>query len=78
MWITKQKIEVNGETFIYDMKQFDEGSEYGIEGGRISKLFMKSEKSGSEVCCYDRGWDRKPRTKNAKLALELILHMHNH
>lgn len=78
MWFINQKIEVNGETFTYEMKQYEEGSEYGIEGGRISKLYMKSEKTDKEVCCYDRGWDRKPTTKNAKLALELILHSNNY
>ena len=42
----------------YWVKSFDEGSEWGINGGRISKLMLK--RSGKIVCNYDRGWDIDP------------------
>lgn len=38
---------------------FDKPSEeYGIDGGKISKLFIK--KGSWIVCNYDRGWDVEP------------------
>ena len=42
----------------YWVKAYDEGSEYGINGGRISKLTIKID--GETVVNYDRGWDIKP------------------
>lgn len=44
----------------YHAKVFDIGSEYGINGGRISKLFMRHAATGEEVICYDRGWGMDP------------------
>lgn len=69
-------IRINGDIFHYWMKQFEEGSEFGIDGGRISKLMLKRD--GKVVVNYDRGWDVKPSDKNTQLALELILHSENH
>lgn len=37
MW-KEGSIRVNGEVFHYWMKQYDKGSEWGIEGGRISNV----------------------------------------
>ena len=54
MW-KEGSIRVNGEVFHYWMKQYDKGSEWGIDGGRISKLMFKRD--GYIVCNYDRGWD---------------------
>lgn len=42
---------------------FSEPTYYGINGGRVSKLWIKDEDSGKEVCNYDRGWDVKPTGK---------------
>lgn len=36
MW-KEGSIKVNGDIFHYWMKQYDKGSEWGIDGGRISK-----------------------------------------
>jgi len=39
-------------------KVFEESSEFGIDGGKISKLEIRL---GSEILCnYDRGWDVYP------------------
>lgn len=38
-------------------KVYDEPSCYGINDGRISKLYIK-DRSGNEIYCYDRGLDR--------------------
>ena len=69
MW-KESSIKVNGEVFHYWMKQYDKGSEWGIDGGRISKLMLK--RNGKIVCNYDRGWDIKPADENTQLALELL------
>ena len=67
---------VNGSHFQYWMKQYPEGSEFGIDGGRISKLTMKRD--GEIVCNYDRGWDVKPTDPDAQLALDILLHTENY
>jgi len=48
-WVT---VEING--FIATAKVFDEGSVYGIDEGRISKLSISS-KVDKQVYNYDRG-----------------------
>lgn len=60
----------------YWVKHYDESSEeYGINGGKISKLMLKAN---SEVICnYDRGWDLEPTCTEAELALCILLNSHN-
>ena len=70
MW-KEGSIRVNGEVFHYWMKQYDKGSEWGIDGGRISKLMLKRD--GKIVCNYDRGWDIEPTCEEANLALSILL-----
>lgn len=53
------------------IKQYDEGSEFGIAGGRISKLQIKD--GDKTVVNYDRGWDIKPETAEERAALKTIL-----
>ena len=74
MW-KEGTVSVNGEIFHYWMKQYEEGSEFGINGGRISKLTIK--RSGREVYNYDRGEDIAPIDKNTETALEIILKSDN-
>ena len=56
----------------YWVKAYETGSEFGIDGGRISKLTL--ERKGQTVCNYDRGWDVRPVDEETKLAMEIILH----
>ena len=56
----------------YWVKAYEEGSEYGINNGRISKLMLKID--GEIVCNYDRGWDVHPTCKAAEVALEILLY----
>lgn len=74
MW-EEGTVSVNGEIFHYWMKQYEEGSEFGINGGRISKLTIK--RSGREVYNYDRGEDIAPIDKNTETALAIILKSDN-
>ena len=71
MW-KESSIKVGGEVFHYWMKQYEEGSQWGIEGGRISKLMLK--RNGEIVCNYDRGWDVEPADENTRIATEHLIH----
>ena len=75
MW-KEGSLKVHDSVFHYWMKQYDEGSQYGIDGGRISKLTLK--RNGAVVANYDRGWDVEPADTDAQLALALLLHGENH
>ena len=75
MW-KEGSIRVNGEIFHYWMKQYSEGSIWGIDGGRISKLMLKRD--GRIVYNYDRGEDTPAADKNTELALQIILHSENY
>ena len=72
MWIDG-RIEVRGITFHYWAKVYDEGSVYGINKGRISKLSIRNEKTGAMVVNYDRGWDVRPKTQSAQKVVDMLL-----
>lgn len=61
----------------YWVKAFEEGSEWGINGGKISKLSIKID--GEWVTNYDRGWDVKPADDDeaAQLAYCILLNEYN-
>ena len=61
----------------YWVKAFEEGSEWGINGGKISKLSIKID--GEWVANYDRGWDVKPADDDeaAQLAYCILLNDYN-
>ena len=60
----------------YWIKHFEEPSEdYGINGGRISKLSLKL--NGEWIANYDRDWDIKPTCEAANLALCILLNEYN-
>ena len=60
---------VNGITYAFQIKHFDEPSMYGIASGRISKLWMRRAGDAQAVLAYDRGWQRgfTPRGKGAEV-----------
>lgn len=49
-----------GGKYKYWVKHFEEGSEFGIDGGRISKLTIRKVGESRDLMNYDRGWDIKP------------------
>lgn len=63
-------MRVGSGIYHYWVKSHDEGSEFGIDGGRISKLMLK--RKGEIVCNYDRGWDVKPLDEETEIALEIM------
>ncbi len=74
MW-KEGSIKVHESVFHYWIKVFEEGSEFGIEGGKISKLMLKRD--GQVVCNYERGWDKKPVDPDTQLAYEILVHGEN-
>jgi len=75
MW-KEGSLKVHNSIFHYWIKVYDNGSEYGIDKGKISKLMLK--RNGEIVCNYDRGWDIEPSDDDTQLALELLLHSENY
>ena len=55
----------------FEAKVYDEGSEYGINGGRVSKLHVTLD--GKDVVAYDRGWCPGGRGRGHRQALLAIL-----
>ncbi|WP_294143864.1 hypothetical protein [uncultured Clostridium sp.] len=74
MW-HEGSIKVKNDIFHYWVKAYEEGSEFGIEEGRISKLTLR--RNGKEVCNYERGWDIEPVDENTQLALALLMKEYN-
>ena len=74
MW-REGTIIINNNGYCYWVKHFDKGSQFGIDGGRISKLMIK--RNGEIVCNYDRGWDIKPVDEDTEFALAILVKDYN-
>lgn len=68
-------VRVYDENYHYWVKVYATGSQYGIEGGRISKLTIK--RCSDTVANYDRGWDIKPADEYTQIALAIIMDQYN-
>ena len=70
MW-AEGSIKVQNIIFHYWVKHYEEPSEdYGIDGGRISKLMLKRD--GEITYSYDRGLDRRTARKGVFLVIRYI------
>ena len=58
----------------WQAKVYEKPSEFGINGGRVSKLFIRPVGLGWQpaLISYDRGWDKRPETQDAKGAFVMI------
>jgi len=74
MWRTGAML-IRGKVYKYQVKVYEAGSEYGIEGGKISKAYVSRD--GIAVVNYDRGWNLEPVDEGAALALGILLKEHN-
>ena len=75
MW-SKGSIKVKSSIFTYSVKYYDNPSEeYGIDGGRISKLTLK--RGGKTVYNYDREPDIAPMDKDTEIALAVLVKEYN-
>lgn len=59
----------------YSVKHFENGSEFGIDEGRISKIEIR--KDGKILVNYDRGWDIEPKDAAVKAVLFKLLERYN-
>ncbi len=61
----------------YWVKAYEEGSEYGINEGRISKLQIRID--GEITANYDRGWDIEPKEDDTatQIAYAILLNNYN-
>ena len=66
---TKGTAICNGVIYDFNIKHYDEPSEFGIGHGRISKLWLRRRGDAQAVLGYDRGWQRgfTPRGKGAEV-----------
>ena len=62
MWI---KGESNGMK--YEVKYYDKGSDWGIDGGRISKLYIG--KGGNNLMCLRTRLGHSPQNRRSSEAL---------
>ena len=68
----------NNEEICYEVKHFETGSQYGIDNGRISKLFMIIEADppflyyDKDIVIYDRAWYLRPDESN-----EMVMSAYN-
>lgn len=74
MW-SKGSIKVHNSIIHYWVKHFEEGSVFGIEEGRISKLMLKRD--NKIIANYDRGWDVEPNDGAAEIALAILMKKYN-
>lgn len=68
-------IAIHDRVYKYWVKNFDRPSQYGIEGGRISKLEIRRD--GIVVANYDRGWDVEPVDADTEIALAIFMKDYN-
>lgn len=54
----------------FELKVFETGSEHGIDGGKISKLYVT--RAGAVIASYDRGWDIAPTGDGARIVEAII------
>lgn len=60
----------------FSARVFDKGSVYGIDNGRVSKLFIC--KDNKIIVNYDRGWDVKPENTEHQAIYKAVMNKLNH
>ena len=74
---TNAKARAEKRIFHVCVKHFEDPRKFGINNGRISKLWICEEGEIEPCVSFDRGWDVKPKTKAAKAVYNEILAMYN-
>jgi hypothetical protein len=62
---------INGYRF--HAKAYDEGSEFGLNQGRVSKLWIRDDAQAQTIANYERGWDVRPRKATDRRVLEALV-----
>lgn len=65
VWIVGD-ISIDNKTYRVNAKVFLEDSEFGIENGPVSKLWI-ADSNGNWIINYDRGWDVKPTAETEEI-----------
>lgn len=66
-----------GSKYKYWVKHYEEGSQYGIDGGKVSKLTIRKLDESRDLVNYDRGWDVEPNTDEVNAVYAIILKKYN-
>ena len=66
-------IRLGSYAFDFEAKVFEEGSQFGINEGRVSKLCISEQNENVCLVSYDRGWDLKPQDRLSEILLSIIL-----
>lgn len=68
-------VTVDGVEYEYEAKVYDEGSEYGIDGGPVSKLHCHVNGTGwgSELFAYEREWDIMPSETGSEDVFDAVM-----
>jgi len=75
---TSNWIDGSAGQYKFSAKVFDNGSVYGIDDGRVSKLTVYSTggefpfQVGNTIVNYDRGWDVRPKQEHKELFKALM------
>jgi hypothetical protein len=68
----------SGNKYKYWVKHFEEGSEFGIGGGRVSKLTIRKVGESRDIVNYDRDWDVEvPEDSEVKSIYDVIIAKYN-
>jgi len=65
-----------GGKYKYWVKHYEEGSQHGIDGGKVSKLTIRKFGETRDLCNYDRGWDIEP-TDEIKTVYDILIQKYN-
>ena len=65
-----------GVKYKYWVKHYEEGSQFGIDGGKVSKLAIRKVGESRDLCNYDRGWDVEPADE-VKAVYAILLEKYN-
>jgi hypothetical protein len=68
---------VTGNKYKYWVKHFEEGSEFGIDGGKVSKLTIRKVGESRDLYNYDRGLDVDCADDEVKAVYDIILAKYN-
>jgi len=66
-----------GNKYKYWVKHYEEGSEFGIDGGKVSKLTIRKVGETKDLVNYDRGWDVLPKGDEITVVYNIVKSKYN-
>ena len=66
-----------GGKYKYWVKHYEEGSEFGIDGGKVSKLTIRKVGENRDIYNFDRGLDVDCADDEVRAVLAIILEKYN-